>query len=145
MAKAPKKTPPAVINEQVLAQVETKKPSHLWAKGQSGNPGGRPKGLAAAIRETWPAERLQHAFTEIAENPKTSNRDRMEALRWLGERGYGRTPEVHMVGALNEEQRDAAAELTRDQLLALLDTTDTVDVPLAALPAQGIEDAELVS
>lgn len=145
MAKVPKKPKDAVINEQVLAHVEKEPKPYGFVKGKTGNPGGRPKGLAARIRETNPPDRISAAFEEIAYSTKVPARDRMEALRWLGERGYGRTPEVHMVGALNEEQRDAAAELTRDQLLALLDTTDTVAAPLAALPAQVIDDAELVS
>ncbi len=117
--------------EQEHTQFERTKGAHLWRPGQSGNPGGRPKGLAARIRETNPPERLAEAFEAIAYDPATSPRDRMEALRWLGERGYGKTPETHLVGALSDDQRDAAAELTREQLLGLIDAGPV----LAALPS----------
>lgn len=127
----------AAENQGSLTHPRSK--AHLWRPGQSGNPGGRPKGLAARIRETNSPERLATAFEEIAYDPNTSARDRMEALRWLGERGYGKTPEVTLVGAMTEEQRDAAAELSRDQLLALIDTG-----PAPALPSQIEVRAEVV-
>jgi hypothetical protein len=49
--------------------------------GQSGNPGGRPKGLAAAVREICGGSplRLARGLLEIAENPKTRDRDRVAA------------------------------------------------------------------
>ena len=63
--------------------------------GTSGNPGGRPKGAAGF------AERIRQATKEgqdlmawalaIARNPKA--KDRMAAIKWLGDRGWGTAPQ----------------------------------------------------
>ena len=60
--------------------------------GQSGNPGGRPKGLARTVREVCGGSPLLLAqgLLEIAENPKARDRDRIAAYRELLDRGWGR-------------------------------------------------------
>ncbi len=72
--------------------------------GQSGNPGGRPKGLAAAIRETVHAEDLRSYYEAIWRFDKAALkrlgiplrsvtlRDRNDAGAWLTDRGYGKAP-----------------------------------------------------
>ena len=62
--------------------------------GQSGNPGGRPKGLAKTVRDACGGSplRLAHVLLEIAENPKAHNRDRVAACRELLDRGWGKAP-----------------------------------------------------
>lgn len=97
------------------------------------NPGGRPKGLALRIREL--TNNLSDQINRMVaisqgEVKAASVRDQIEATKWLAERSFGKAPETHLVGAMGEEQRDAVAELTRDQLLALVETTlDTVLLP----------------
>jgi hypothetical protein len=61
---------------------------------QSGNPGGRPKGLAKTVREVCGGSplRLAQGLLEIAENPKARDRDRVAAYRELLDRGWGKAP-----------------------------------------------------
>lgn len=121
-----------------------------WGPGRTANPGGRPKGLAAEIRRTSTPERLKGLFEEVAYDPTASKRDRMEAGRWLSDHGYGKAPETHIVGAMPEELREATAELTREQLLGLIEAGTGLDgAPMlaassAAVVVQVPEDAELI-
>lgn len=54
-----------------MSDVEVKKPAHLWAKGQSGNPNGRPKGSKNAISlvklqvEGESRAQMQHQMPDI--------------------------------------------------------------------------------
>lgn len=114
------------------------------------NPGGRPKGLALQIREaTGGGTRLVEIMQDIAEGKiRGTARDRIEAIRWLADRGYGRTPETLLTGQLGEEQREAALELTREQLLGLIDAAPPPALPEAGqapqLAAGAVEDAEII-
>ncbi len=61
--------------------------------GQSGNPGGRPKGLGAYIRaQTRDGEELVDIALEIVRS-KANVRRRIEALHWLADRGWGKALE----------------------------------------------------
>lgn len=62
--------------------------------GQSGNPGGRPKGLARKIREEYGDDggTLITILGVIAHDPKASNADRIQATKLLLERGWGKAP-----------------------------------------------------
>jgi len=65
-----------------------------WLPGQSGNPGGRPKGLAALVRqETKDGEELVRFMLGVMRGRKKAPmRLRMEAVAWLADRGFGRVP-----------------------------------------------------
>src|SRR6202011_4050619 len=70
--------------------------------GQSGNPGGRPKGLATLAREAVGGGRDLVAFylavfkgdTKVLRTRKITMRDRLQAAEWLAERGWGKSPVV---------------------------------------------------
>ena len=60
--------------------------------GESGNPGGRPKGLARRVRELVGED--GHAIAEymfsVLSDETQRTADRMEAGKWLADRGFGR-------------------------------------------------------
>lgn len=77
--------------------------------GNNANPGGRPKGLARAVRDVAPPDKLASFFVAIflastdeelltdelraiLGTSKVTLRDRIAAGEWLTERGYGKAP-----------------------------------------------------
>ena len=60
--------------------------------GQSGNPGGRPKGLARRVRELVgeDGEAIVQFLVETMHDSSARRRDRLEAARLLADRGWGR-------------------------------------------------------
>ena len=68
-------------------------PGRPFLKGQSGNPGGRPKGLVSAIREqTRNGEELVTFMLRVfrGEADGVRLRDRLDAATWLADRGFGK-------------------------------------------------------
>jgi hypothetical protein len=62
-----------------------------WLPGVSGNPGGRPKGLAALVRqETQDGAELVAFMLRVLRSKRTPLRQKMEAVAWLADRGFGK-------------------------------------------------------
>ncbi len=82
-----------------------------FAPGTSGNPGGRPKGLTRRVRElvgddgTAIAEFMYSVMAD--EGSRTA--DRLEAARWLADRGFGRPPQDVELAMKGQEALDVHA------------------------------------
>lgn len=63
-----------------------------WQKGQSGNPRGRPKGIASAVKDRVTAEEIVQGFVDVATDPRAKPSERIAAWRELADRGWGKAP-----------------------------------------------------
>ena len=85
-------------------------------------------GPSATKRRGSVAARIEVAFpnilefaADVATGKIRASREQVTMLRDLMDRRFGRSPETHIVGSMDSEQREAAAALTKEQLLGLLD------------------------
>lgn len=60
--------------------------------GQSGNPSGRPKGIAAVVKSRVKPEELVDILLEIAQDSRSKPAERTQAVKELLDRGYGKSP-----------------------------------------------------
>jgi len=62
-----------------------------FVPGQSGNPGGRPAGFHNYIQErTADGSELADFVLSVFRDENASNKERMDAARWLADRGFGK-------------------------------------------------------
>ena len=95
-------------------------PGRQFAKGQSGNPGGRPKGFAAHIRDqTGDGHELVQFAVELLRNEQASLKLRLESASWLADRAFGRPTQ-----GLEHSAPDGAALIPIDILRAVLSDAD---------------------
>lgn len=106
--------------------------------GQSGNPGGRPRGLTRRVRELVGQNgELICAFMVELMNDKTArNADRIEAARWLGDRGFGRSVQPIDLDVNQRPGLDLSDWSTEDleALLAIYEKYGPEGAQVAGLP-----------
>jgi Family of unknown function (DUF5681) len=99
--------------------------------GRSGNPGGRPKGLAKATRELLGEDgmKLAEFWLSIMEDPMRRDSDRLEASRLLADRGWGKAASFEPVEGdpLDLEALEGAAEEFRAKVLRLVEAGEQAD------------------
>lgn len=108
--------------------------------GQSGNPSGRPKGVARQFRELINNDPTQiaHWLLEIAADPKA--KDRITAIREYLDRAYGKAPAFAPVEGENPLDLDAVTtEIAGlvDELAARREVAAAGDAPVREVAAGG--------
>jgi hypothetical protein len=101
--------------------------SGRWPKGTSGNPGGRPQGLAKATRELVGEDghKLAEFWFSIMQDETRRDSDRLEASRLLADRGWGKAPTyaaIEEADPLDLADLEQAAEDFRQRILRLAPT-----------------------
>jgi hypothetical protein len=87
--------------------------------GKSGNPGGRPRGIARITREKLgeDGEAIVDFWIEAMNDTALNMRERLEASKLLAERGWGKAVAVVLVDD-EDNQRDADLEAAVEQFYA---------------------------
>lgn len=117
------------------AQTARKVIGRPFKPGRSGNPGGRPKGIARTVREQagGDPERFVQLLIAIAEDERTSTRDRISAVRELLDRGWGKPPAYAAIEGrdpLEEDEISSAIRQIEDELAARRNGKETsAEVP----------------
>ena len=76
-----------------------------FTPGVSGNPGGRPKGLSRRVRELVGEDggAIAEYMLEVMNDERARTADRIEAGKWLADRGFGKAPLVIDAGVSPEQ------------------------------------------
>ncbi|MET0937804.1 MAG: DUF5681 domain-containing protein [Gaiellaceae bacterium] len=76
-----------------------------FTPGVSGNPGGRPKGLSRRVRELVGEDghEIAEYMFSVTTDERTRTADRIEAAKWLADRGFGRAAIIVDAGVTPEE------------------------------------------
>ena len=99
-----------------------------FPKGMSGNPGGRPRGLAAYVREnTNGGDEIVQLMVTIMRGDVIGGqvpriRDRMDAATWLADRAFGKAVAQVETKSLNVDM--GLNEISTEELLELLHKTE---------------------
>ena len=95
-----------------------------FPKGVSGNPGGRPRGLAAYVRENTDggAELVELMVSvmrgDVIGGQAPRIRDRMDAATWLADRAFGKAVAQVETKSLNVDM--GLSDISTEELLELL-------------------------
>ncbi len=109
-----------------------KAPRTAWKKGQSGNPGGRPKEVAEVreLSRQYTDEAIQTLVT-LMQSAKVE-RTRLAAASELLDRGYGRPPQAIDLGGpiqIVSYEAEQLSKLSNNELKKLDELTRKLAVP----------------
>lgn len=105
--------------------------------GQSGNPGGRPKGLSRRVRELVgnDGRAIAEYMLSVMTDERARTADRMEAAKWLADRGFGRA-----VQALDIDVHPSSLDIndfSTDDLRAIAEILSKYSPEVAELAGEG--------
>jgi hypothetical protein len=105
------------IAQNSIATAPARVVGRPFAPGVSGNPGGRPKGLARYVRELVgdDGRRIADFMLSVLEDEGERTETRMEAARWLADRCFGKATQP------TRREVDVAGDATLDHLRAMSD------------------------
>jgi uncharacterized protein DUF5681 len=90
--------------------------------GQSGNPGGRPKGLARRVRELVgdSGESIVQFMVDVLGDDSARTADRLEAAKWLADRGFGKAVQAVEIDVPVESWASVFARIPTEDLETML-------------------------
>lgn len=104
--------------------------------GQSGNPGGRPKGLTRRVRELVgdDGDAIAAFMYEVMADDAARTADRLEAAKWLADRGFGRAVQALEIDVNQYPTLDITMFSTEDvdALIAIFEKYEPEAAELAA-------------
>ena len=91
---------------------------HGFMPGQSGNPGGRPRGLARRVRELVgdDGELILQFMVDVLGDESARTADRLEAAKWLADRGFGKAGQAVEIDVPDQSWRSVLARLPKEDL-----------------------------
>jgi hypothetical protein len=90
--------------------------------GQSGNPAGRPKGVARVFREAVDPAHAAAEILKIAEDDRLRPDVRLKAWSELLDRGYGKAPAFAAIEGADPLEHDAVSEAISGLVAQLRET-----------------------
>jgi hypothetical protein len=92
-----------------------------FAPGVSGNPGGRPKGLSRRVRELVGDDggAIADYMLSVMNDERARNADRIEAAKWLADRGFGKAALVVDMGVTEQAVLELLRGLPTEDLEAM--------------------------
>lgn len=102
-----------------------------FVPGRSGNPSGRPKGLARRVRELVgdDGQAIAAFMCDVMHDERARMADRIEAGRWLADRGFGRSVQSFDVAVNQVTMEDLFRGISTEDLDALLAIYEKYEVP----------------